>query len=157
MKILREDTLKKACLMLLLWRGKVELMCILDFGLNCPLSLFHLIPHLRSQFPHLWLTRKSIKFLFIQCDSQKTKEKKDSDIFCMYVMPPDVVWTSFCLYPDKASLDSCEGASCCLGKGYRDFPLHMGTKQQHISQNRKKEEHFGAHPSLYRGLDINTH
>lgn len=57
----------------------------------------------------------------------------------------------------KASLGSCEMTSSCLGKGYREFPLHMGTKQQHISQNRNKEEHSGANPRLYRSLDINTH
>lgn len=33
----------------------------------------------------------------------------------------------------------------------------MGTKQHHISQNRNKEEHSGAHPGLYCGVDINTH
>lgn len=42
--------------------------------------------------------------------------------------------------------------SCCLGK-VQDFPLHMETKTQHISQKRNKEEHSGARPGLYCNTD----
>lgn len=51
------------------------------------------------------------------------------------------------------SLAGLEMWLVAVGKGSRDFPLHVGTKQLHNSQ----KEHSSARPGLYCTADINTH
>lgn len=90
--------MKAACLTLL-WRGEMELMCICDFGLNCPLSLLHLIHQLMSQFL-LWLARKRLPFS--SSHTKTTIQKTVTHYVCLFwIASWCVLDLILCLHPDS--------------------------------------------------------
>lgn len=91
----------KAARLMLLWRGEMELMCICDFGLNCPLSLLHLIHQLMSQFL-LWLARKSITVLFFPYKNYNTKNSDTLWTVCLFCIASwCVLDLILCLHPNS--------------------------------------------------------